>query len=134
MKNSNEVANNVLRRRDAYQENKRKKEITFQRITTSLTAAGLVVCMILCLGVGYVFAAAFGVIDDFLGFFEKRNGSSLSETQKQYIQQVCAEIGESVTCGDVTVTVQGAITDGKTYYIYLDIIAPEGVSLEDING
>ena len=134
MKNSNEVANNVLRRRDAYQESKRKKEIIFQRITTSMTAAGLVVCMIFCLGVGYVFAAAFGVIDDFLGFFEKRNGSALSETQQQYIEQACADIGESFTCDGVTVTVQGAITDGKTYYIYLDIVAPEDISLEALNG
>lgn len=134
MKNSNEVANNVLRRRDAYQESKRKKEIIFQRITTSMTAAGLVVCMIFCLGVGYVFAAAFGVIDDFLGFFEKRNGSALSETQQQYIKQACADIGESFTCDGVTVTVQGAITDGKTYYIYLDIVAPEDISLEALNG
>ena len=120
MKNSKEVANNVLRRRDAYQESKRKKEIFFQRITTSMTAAGLVVCMVFCLGVGYVFAAAFGVIDDFLGFFEKRNGSALSEKQQQYVEQACAEIGESVTYDGVTVTVQGAITDGKTYYIYLE--------------
>ena len=134
MKNSKEVASNVLRRRDAYHEKKRRNEVVFQRVTTSLTAVGLVVCLVFCLGVGYVFAAAFGVIDDFLGFFEKRNGSALSEKQQQYVEQACAEIGESVTYDGVTVTVQGAITDGKTYYIYLDIVAPEDVSLEALNG
>ena len=134
MKNSKEVASNVLRRRDAYHEKKRNNEVVFQRVTTSLAAVGLVVCLFFCLGVGYVFAAAFGVIDDFLGFFEKRNGSALSEKQQQYVEQACAEIGESVTYDGVTVTVQGAITDGKTYYIYLDIVAPEDVSLEALNG
>ena len=134
MKNSVEVAKNVIQRRDAYQEKKRKKEIAFQRLATSMTAVGLVVCMVLSLGAGYVFAAAFGIIDDFFGFFEKRSGSALSTEQQQYIEQIYAEIGESVTCDGVTVTVQAAITDGKTYYIYLDIIAPEGVSLEDLNG
>lgn len=133
MKDSIEIANNVLRRRDAYQANKQKKESTFRRITTSMTAAFFIISLLLCLSVGYAFAATLGVIDDFLGFFEERHGSMLSESQQQYIEQVYAEIGESITCNGVTVTLQGAITDGKTYYIFLDIVAPADISLESLS-
>lgn len=134
MKSPEEMAQVAFSRREAYKEEKEEREYRRERLYRRVSAITMAVLCVAMLGTGYVFAAAFGVIDDFLGFFEKRNGSALSEKQQQYVEQACAEIGESVTYDGVTVTVQGAITDGKTYYIYLDIVAPEDVSLEALNG
>ena len=134
MKNYEDIAANVFRRRDAYEAKRSEKHTFYRCITHALTAVGVAACIILCLGTGYVFANTFHKIDTFLGYFERRSGTALSQQQQQYLQEVYAEIGQSVTSADVTVTLQAAITDGTTYYIYLDIVAPENMDLDTLKG
>lgn len=132
MKDYKEVASDVFRRRDAHEAKVRHREKVFRRVTATLSTIAIIICCVMTIGVGYVFAAGLGIIDDFLGFFENRSGTQLSDNQQQYIEESYAEIGESVTRNGVTVTINGAITDGTMAYILVDIVAPTGQNIEDL--
>lgn len=77
-------------------------------------------------------AATIGVGDLFKSYFSSRQESSLSDEQNQYIDYRTAAIGESVTQDGVTVTIKGAISDGTTAYIWVDIVAPDGINIESL--
>lgn len=133
MKDYKEVASDVFRRRDAHEAKVRHREKVFRRVTTTLSTIAIIICCVMTIGVGYVFAAGLGIIDDFLGFFENQSGTQLSENQATYIGEHMADIGESVTADGFTVTVKGALTDGTTAYILVDLVGPEGIDLETIS-
>lgn len=134
MKNYHEVAQDVFRRRDAFEEKKWHKDVAFRCISSVMSAVAVVVMILCTAGTCYVLAASVGVIDDFLGIFQERNNNQLSAGQQSYIQTAVAEIGESVSCEGYTVTAQGAFTDGTVAYILLDIEAPEGVVIDGLGG
>ena len=62
--------------------------------------------------------------------FQGQQDAPISSGQSQYIDSHAAAIGESLTREGVTVTVKGAISDGTTAYLLLDIAAGEGVQIE----
>jgi len=134
MKNHEEVAKDVFAKIFMYEQRTAHRKKIFHRITSTLSIIAISFCMIMTLSVGYAFAAGFGLITDFLGFFEKQSGTLLSENQQLYLEDSIAEIGKSVTREGVTVTMNAALTDGSIYYIYLDIEAPEDISLNKLNG
>lgn len=130
MKGYEEVARDVFRRRDAYEEKIRRRGQILRRVTTVMSVFATTVLILCTVGVCYAIAAGVGVVDDFLGIFGPASEQNLSDEQKQYIVEAVAEIGESVTCDGFTVTAKGAFTDGTTAYVLLDVTAPEGVSIE----
>lgn len=132
MKNYHEVAQDVFRRRDAYEEKKWHKEIALRCISAVMSAVAAVMMILCTAGTCYVLAASVGAIDDFLGIFQGRNNQQLSPGQQSYIQAGVAEIGESVSCDGYTVTAEGAITDGTVAYILLDVEGPEGAAIDGL--
>lgn len=80
----------------------------------------------------YALAATLDISNIFKDFFRVRQDSPLSAEQHAYIDDRIAAIGESVTQGDISVTVTGAITDGSMAYISIDITAPAGQNIEDL--
>lgn len=130
MKSVNEIANNVFRRREEYLSQKKRRKMLFQRISAIIPICLVVVLMMATLGTCYAFAVGIGIADDFLNFFEGQSESVLSVSQQKHIEEAVAEVGESITCNDVTVTVKSAYADGPLAYIMLDVEAPESVSLD----
>ena len=61
--------------------------------------------------------------------FRGQQGAPLSGGQSEYIDSHVAAIGESLTREGVTVTVKGAISDGTTAYLLLDITAREDMQI-----
>lgn len=134
MKSYEEVAASVFRRAEEYTRQKQRRETALRRAVNGLAVLALILGLTAFLGTGYVLAAGMGYVEDFFGIFEERSGTQLNRLQQEFIEEAAAQIGESVTCSGVTVTVRSAITDGNIYYIYMDIEAPEEISLEALNG
>lgn len=134
MKSYEEIAENVFRRRDEYKRKNYKRDMAVKYLVKTVSAVGLMVCICITLSFGYVLAAGLGIIDDFVGVFEANRETHLSPKQEAYIEEVYADIGESISCNGVTVTVNSAITDGKVAYIYMDVEAPENIDLESLDG
>lgn len=132
MKDYHEVAQDVFRRRDAYEGQKQYKAAVFRCISAAMSGVAAVIMILCTAGTCYVLAASVGVIDDFLGIFADRTNTQLSDKQQQYIEEAVAELGESVSCDGYTVTAEGAFTDGTVAYILLDIEAPEGVAIDGL--
>lgn len=61
--------------------------------------------------------------------FRGQQETALSDGQNEYIGSHAAAIGESLTRDGVTVTLRGAISDGTTAYLLLDITAGEEVQI-----
>lgn len=136
MKEYDEVARDVFRRRDAYEEKMHRRKQVLHRVTTVMSIFATTALILCSMGVCYAIAAGVGVVDDFLGIFGAATDQNLSDNQRQYITEAVAELGESVTCDGYTVTATGAFTDGAVAYILLDVTAPEGVSIApgDVEG
>lgn len=132
MKNYHEVAQDVFRRRDEYEEKKWHKDVAFRCISAAMSVVAAVMMILCTAGTCYVMAASVGVIDDFLGIFENRTNTQLSDKQRQYIEESFVEMGANVSCDGYTVTAQGAFTDGTVAYILLDVEAPEGVVIDGL--
>lgn len=132
MKHYEEIAQNVFRRRDEYEQKQRKREVVLRRITTAASAVAIAVMLLFSVGTCYVLAASLDIFDDFLGIFTSRTNAPLSERQEQFIEGAVAEVGESVTCNGYTVTAKGAFTDGTVAYVLLDVTAPDGVCIDDL--
>ena len=94
----------------------------------------LLAAVLTCLFVltGYATATSLGIDDALKDFFRERQKAPLSDSQENYVGDHAAAIGESVTCNGVTVTVGGAISDGTTMYILLNIRAEEGLRIEEL--
>ena len=75
-------------------------------------------------------AATFDVGGLFKLVFGRWQDHPVSEGQGAYIEGHTAAIGESVEQNGVSVTLTGAISDGVMAYLWVDIAAPAGVSLE----
>ena len=91
-----------------------------KRIVTLALAAALV------LALGVTAYAALDGAEWFKSWFASAGQSELTEGQIAYIDQAAAGIGQSVTAGGWTVTLDAAMTDGQYCYMKLDIQAPEG--------
>lgn len=75
-------------------------------------------------------AATFDVGGLFKLVFGRWQDHPVSEGQGAYIEGHTAAIGESVEQNGVSVTLTGAISDGVMAYLWVDIAAPAGVTLE----
>lgn len=133
MKHYNEVAENVLRRRDEFEAKKKRRQQAMHRAGTVLTAIAMVICVLGTIGTCYVVAAYIGAGDWFKTYFRNQDDPTLTTEQQEYIDENAAKEIQSVTCNDVTITVQSAITDGRVAYVLLDITAPENMALDEYN-
>lgn len=127
MKSAEEMARDVFRKRDA-QEARRGKRL--RRLGTTLTAVGVVFCLMVTAGFGYAFAASLGIIQDFLGILGSQ--TQLTPSQQAYVEEHLAEVGESVTQNGFTLTLKGALTDGTAAYMLVDIVGPEDADMEGV--
>ena len=134
MKNYNEVAENVFRRRDEYETKRHQRQRALKRAGTVLSVLTLVLCFLGTAGTWYVLAVHFGTGDWFKEYFHNEADPTLTTRQQEYIDENAVGIGQSVTCNGITVTVQSAITDGHAAYILMDIKAPAGMDLDALNG
>lgn len=134
MKHYNEVAENVLRRRDEFEAKKKRRQQAIHRAGTVLTAIAMVICVLGTIGTCYVVAVYIGVGDWYKSYFHNQDDPTLTTQQQEYIDENAVGIGQSVTCNGITVTVQSAITDGHAAYILMDIQAPEHMNLDALNG
>ena len=104
-----------------------KHGISKRRLTAVLIAATLLL-------VGTASALAFsGVGEWFLDFFRGQSGKDLTPGQQHLIEGSAADIGESVTSGGLTITVESVLCDDYTIYVKLNVEAPEGVVLDADN-
>ena len=94
----------------------------------------LLAAVLTCLLVltGYAAATSLGADDVLRSFFRERQESPLSDRQEDYVGSQMAAIGESVTCNGTTVTVGGAISDGTTMYILLNIQVEKNLQIEEL--
>ena len=127
MKSPEEMARDVFRKRDAQEARRRKR---LRRLGTTLTAVGVIFCLMVTAGFGYAFAASLGIIQDFLGIFGSQ--TQLTPSQQAYVEEHLAEIGESVTQNGFTLTLKGAMTDGTAAYLLVDITGPEDADIEGL--
>lgn len=127
MKSPEEMARDVFRKRDAQEARRRKR---LRRLGTTLTAVGVIFCLMVTAGFGYAFAASLGIIQDFLGIFGSQ--TQLTPSQQAYVEEHLAEIGESVTQNGFTLTLKGAMTDGTAAYLLVDIAGPEDADIEGL--
>ena len=132
MKSPEEMAQVAFSRREAYKEEKAERVYRRERFCRRVSTVTMAVLCVVVLGVGGVLAATLDLGDLFRSIFSIQQGSSLSGNQATYIEEHMADIGESVTVNGYTVTVKGALTDGTTAHILVDIIAPEGQDIETI--
>lgn len=130
MKSPEEMAQVVFARRKEHRINKERKEERRRVICSRLSAMALVVAVVGTIGIGYAFAATLNIGELFKSIFSFDLGYSLSEKQSAYINDHVASIGESVTQDGVTVTIEGALTDGTMAYILVDIVAPDGYNID----
>ena len=93
-----------------------------------LVIAAVLACMaaLTC----YAAAATFDAGALFKLVFSRWQETPVSDGQGEYIDGHTAAIGESVRQNGVSVTLTGAISDGIMAYLWVDITAPEGVTLE----
>ena len=87
-----------------------------------------VITMLLALSI--VALAVSGVGAWFLDFFRGQSGRDLTPGQQQLIEGSAAAIGESVTDGGLTITVETVLCDDYTVYVKLNVEAPEGAVLD----
>ncbi len=133
MKHYNEVAENVLRRRDEFDAKKKRRQQAMHRAGTILTAIAMIICFLGTIGTCYVVAVYIGAGDWFKTYFHNQDDPTLTTEQQEYIDDNAAKDIQSVTCNDVTVTVQSAITDGRVAYVLLDISGPDNMVLDEYN-
>ena len=91
----------------------------------SLLIAAMVALMLLLVGCTIAYTQGW-----FVGFFQKKTITPLTDEQIQYIEENEQHIGETQTLNGWTVELHSAITDGTTGYIILGITAPEGTPLD----
>lgn len=132
MKSSEEMARYVFERRDEYCNRKAEREERWELFCRRASAITMAVICVGMLSIGCVLAATINIGDVFRSFFSIRQDGSISENQSAYIDTHVATIGESVTQDGVTVTVEGAITDGTMAYILVDIVAPDGYCIDSL--
>ena len=75
-------------------------------------------------------AATFDAGVLFKMLFGQWQGAPLSDGQGQYVDERAADMGEQVEQNGVSVTLTGAVSDGVTAYLWLDVTAPEGVAVD----
>lgn len=115
-------------KQSALHSEKSKRGIGVRRLLTVAAAALLV------LALAGTAAAYFGAADWFVGYFEKHSDAPLSMKQQELIEEKTVGIGQSITSGGVTVTLESAFSDGYTGLIKLNVTAPEGINLTDLSG
>lgn len=133
MKHYNEIAENVLRRRDEFDAKKKRRQQAMHRAGTVLTAIAMIICVLGTIGTCYVVAVYAGAGEWFKSYFRNQDDPTLTTEQQEFIDDSAAKEIQSVTCNDVTITVKSAITDGRVAYVLLDIVAPNDMVLDDFN-
>lgn len=133
MKDYHEVAENVFRRRDEYEERKAAGRQRLQRIVTSVCVFAITIACVFTAGTCYVFAVGLGIVEDTFGIYDKFFTVPITQRQRDVIRDAVVPLGETVTSNGVSVTAQSAFTDGTTAVILLRIEAPEHIDL-DVSG
>lgn len=67
----------------------------------------------------------------FVSFFTERSNAELNQQQVDYIEENTQIIHDVQTCGDWSVELRSAITDGTTGYIVFHVKGPDDVDLTD---
>ncbi len=130
MKSPEEMGREVFSRREEYKENKIKRVQRFEKICTRVSTAFMVVLLVGTIGLVSVLAATVDIGELFRSIFSYRQNGSLSDNQAAYIEEHAAAIGESVSNDGFTITIKGALTDGTTAHILVDVVAPPDVDIE----
>jgi len=129
MKDYREITENVLRRRDEYEIKKKRRYERIHKARSILSVIVVVTVFLFTAGTCYVFAVGFGLINDTFGICGKIFPGYITQKQQSYVYSTAVDIGDAVTCNEIKVTAQSAITDGTTAYILLRIEAPEQMDL-----
>ena len=115
----------------------RIKELTMRKInkeaapkTRRITFHVLIAAAIIVTLAVSAFAAEIGATW-FQQFFADEYGTELSEAQIAYIEENALPINESKTVDGYTLNVESVLNDAKTFYIKLNLYAPEGVEILD---
>lgn len=130
MKNYEEVASDVFRRRNEYEAAKKlKKQTKHRRRTVMLTA------FVIALVIGVVGTAG-AVLSEknwFADAFAKNFGGALSEKQLQIVERATTQLHQSATSDSITMTVESVIADKNMIHVCLDVSAPEEMVLDLVN-
>lgn len=131
MKDYEEMASEVLQQRDDYEAKRTQRRKTLhRRLTTTLTALAIV------LTVGAVGVGATAIIsgtDWFAEYYGSKTEGNLSDNQAQYLETNVVNVQQTVTAGGYTMTLGGVCGSRNRLDVYLEVVAPEGTSLEGVN-
>ena len=133
MKNYREVAEDVFRRRDAYEEAKETHRQGLQKAFSVFSIFAIGFAFLFSIGSYYVCAVTLGIVEDRLGICDKFFTVPVSQKQALIVENAAVPLGQTVTSADVSVTAQSAFTDGTTAIVLLRIEAPEHIDL-DVSG
>ena len=122
----------------------RVKEITMRRLTdNTITApkplrrlrplAVVVIAAAMIVVLGTVALAVSGIGGWFQSYFSGMSERELTSGQQQFIEESAMSIGQSMTSGELTITVESALSDDYTIFVKLLIEAPEGSVLDRDN-
>ena len=122
----------------------RVKEITMNRLTdNTITAprpfrrlkplAVAAIAAALLVALSTVALAVSGIGGWFISYFNRTSSNELSPGQQQFIEESAVGIGQSVTSGELTITVESALSDDYTIFVKLLVEAPEGSVLDRDN-
>ena len=101
-----------------------------QKHIKRMAVLALAAALVLALG-----ATAWAALDGaewFKKWFTASSGTELTEGQKEYIDRAAVDVGQSVTAGGWTVTLDSAMTDGER--VFMDLTAqPEDEGAKVVN-
>lgn len=133
MKSYEEVAQNVIRRRDDYNEKIRRRNKIGRICLGVLTSIAMIVTALITTGLFYAVATGIETADWFAFFFADQSGELLTTKQYEIIKEGSVGIGQSVTADGYTITIDSAFCDKSSAHIKLIIEAPENIELEGGN-
>ena len=96
---------------------RKEQDMRTNKYTKRIVTLALAAALVLALGV-----TAYAALDGaewFKSWFASTSGTELTEGQKEYIDRAAADVGQSVTAGGWTVTLQSAMTDGERVFMSL---------------
>ena len=129
MRNVDEFTDEVFRRRDVQVVKQKERR---QAVHRKVTALVTVLAIVLTVGAVGVAAAVISGADWFAGFYAEKSGERLSDDQVKYLETSAVDVKQSVTSADGFTMTLGAVNGSDNRLdVYLDVVAPEGVSLSD---
>ena len=108
----------------AYASGERSTDMGKRKNIKRMAVLALAAALVLALGV-----TAYAALDGaewFRKWFAASSGTELTEGQMEYIDQAAADVGQSVTAGGWTVTLDSAMTDGEHVFMNLTARPEDG--------